>query len=250
MKTINEYFLSPLKERSINDYEPDIKMKLTILFNQLTGIDLSGTPDTFTKQDIRFSNDGHDVFHDYCFQYGSVIISSNKNGMTLEFLFNDEIKPIIPFQCPNCWVVVDDNMTLNTASFEWFIDFLDPLKTDAFYPFNGLKFSYTIHGNLDVTRKIVYKTITSIFTSMNEVDLNPDFFNYEQAFNLVLVPFFKQVPKSPEIFYSIFSEYPHYMDMKIDIDAAKRFLELLWLQYNEDEELLKSKLLLVEMGSI
>lgn len=40
------------------------------------------------------------------------------------------------------------------------------------------------------------------------------------------------------------------MDMKIDIDAAKRFLELLWLQYNEDEELLKSKLLLVEMGSI
>lgn len=93
MKTINEYFLSPLKERSINDYEPDIKMKLTILFNQLTGIDLSGTPDTFTKQDIRFSNDGHDVFHDYCFQYGSVIISSNKNGMILQFLFNDEIKP-------------------------------------------------------------------------------------------------------------------------------------------------------------
>lgn len=245
MQTINEYFLSKLKEQSINDYEPDINGKLTILFKQLTGIDLS---DTFTKQDIRFSTDGRDVFHDYCFQYGAVIISSSKNGMIIEFLFNDEIKSIIPFQCHNCWVVVDDNMTLNTASFEWFIDFTDPDKTDAFYPFNGLKFTYTIHGNLEVTRKIVYKTITSIFTSMTQVDLNPDLFNYEQAFNLVLVPFFKQVPKSPETFYSVFNEYPRCMD--IDIGAAKRFLELLWLQYNENAELLKSRLLLVEMGAI
>lgn len=126
MQTINEYFLSTLKEQSINDAEPDINGKLTILFKQLTGIALS---DTFIKQDISFSNDGHDVFHNYCFQYGSVIISSNKNGMTLEFLFNDEIKPIIPFQCHNCWVVVDDNMTLNTASFEWFIDFAELLKS-------------------------------------------------------------------------------------------------------------------------
>jgi hypothetical protein len=249
MSTIHEYLSYAFKSTLVHDYEQDIKLKLTTLFTQL-GLEFSINPSSFIKQDVDFSNDQLEAYHKYHFNYGTVIIHPNESGFFIECIFNDEIKPNIPFKCDNCFVDLDKNMTLNQASFEWFIDFCDPTKKDSFYPFNGLKFSYVINGNLDVTREIFYKIISASFTSMTDVNLKKELFNYEQSFNLVLVPFLKNLTKSPELFYSIFSEYPNYNAMMSDVNEAKYFLELLWSQYNENVELLKSKLLLLDMGHI
>lgn len=220
-----------------------IQSKLVSIFTQLCPL-----CDTLTLEDFSFLASGIDSIN-MAFKYALVDIICKQEHIEVNFYFKvEKTIGIVPVGAETLFVITDEHMDYNSAIFKSAFTFGSP----------GLK------GKLSIDRWVDrhFNVKTSLSYAISSYGLDSFRFNlkYEHLPKIYLsndnnfyTPFLKMIEycfNHPEIFYSVFDEYPSHKDMLSDDCAFKNFLRNYNNDYKSRKKLLKSKIILLDMQAI
>lgn len=240
-------------KESLWGISPLVSSKLVPLFQQATGIELLGDDQHFTNN---ISVCGLEVAMDYFFKYGSATLSLKNDELEVGFYFinkPDDVYPT-PFNAKQCRVYVDRDLNFKQAIFNYHVSFskslLNNYEQSAVYA--AIKIQKII-GQESTRTTVGYQNLLSKakeYTSLHDKGLDEHFFETDVNFELFFVKFMEACAKRPYEFYELFPEYPSYIDFMEKMYKAVEFLNLFNFQYINQFEVLKYKLILLDMQAI
>lgn len=227
---------------------------LVSLLKIISNIDLNLTETQF-KQDLKTT--GGILSISYKCQYCTANVSLRKDVLSVTFkFFLDKLEHHkIPLNAQRCYLHVNDDLTFKHAEFNYYANFqklkIAPNSDGAVY--SSLNITQTIDADLKKANTVSYlngQTETSNYINLKEYGLNPTFFQADAIFDSMFVETMTFCEKQPKLFFSVFSEYPSYVEFMESIDSAVGFLNLFHRQYTQDYDILASRILLLHMQDI
>lgn len=85
---------------------------------------------------------------------------------------------------------------------------------------------------------------------MKDFGLSAYFYHNNQPFEDLLTFFLFNAANHSLLFFELFDEYPNAIDLTYSIEKMVQFLELFKDQYIHDPDLLKSRILLMQMNTV
>lgn len=186
---------------------------------------------------------------DTLFKYAVIEIIPKEEHIVVSFHLRDEqTKGIVPVGSQDLVIITDVDMVYKSAIFKCHFMFgnpklegnlsIDRLVDDHFNMTTSLSYAILSYG-FDITRfNLKYENLPKIYLSVD---------------NNFYTPFFKIIAycfNKPDIFYSVFDEYPSQQDMLTDVNGFKSFLRKFNNDYKRGKNLLKSKIALLDMQAI
>lgn len=220
-----------------------IQLKLITLFNKVCSID---NPEIDYEFEPIVSGVGS---LDTLFKYAVIEIIPKEEHIVVSFHLRDEqTKGIVPVGSQDLVIITDVDMVYKSAIFKSHFMFGNPkqegnLSIDRLvdYHFNittSLSYAILSYG-FDITRfNLKYENLPKIYLSDD---------------NNFYTPFLKMIAycfNKPDIFYSVFEEYPSHEDLLNCQHAFKKFLRNFNNEYKSGKKLLKSKIALLDMQAI
>lgn len=131
--------------------------------------------------------------------------------------------------------------------YSWFKD-----GSYASHVFSSLRIDTYVDYLSNVSKYFSYENYLyhTFQKDMRAYGLSAYFYNTDKDFEDLLATFLFHAGNHPFIFYDFFNEYPRFMELMNGIEHMIQFLELFKTQYINDPDLLKSKILLIEMKLI
>jgi hypothetical protein len=186
---------------------------------------------------------------DTLFKYAVVEIICKEDHIAVRFHLRDEhTKGIVPVGSQTLVIITDVDMVYKSATFKSHFMFGKP----------------KLEGNLSIDRSVDYHF--NMTTSLSYAILSYGFeitgFNlkyealpksYLSDDNNFYTPFLKMIAycfNKPDVFYSVFEEYPSHENMLNCQNAFKQFLRNYNNDYKRGKKLLKSKIALLDMQAI
>lgn len=251
MMTLYEQFTAVRTAEKNWMYKPDVQQKLIDIFKIVCNIDLSSEEIPFKPDGGSF---GMEIVYNYKFKYGRVYVQTEKQEMQVMFIFDNPYELILPFSIPHrphrCTVKVDHDLNFIESRFGFYRSFSNRTLDRDIAGYVLFSFETINDGT---------KTFNSVAYSYNmESDDYIDLIHYglinysvpNNDFEQILMDFMTFCSDEPEDFYNVFVEYPTYEDLMKSVDKLVFFLNLLKQQYIENRELLKSRILLLNMQAI
>jgi hypothetical protein len=229
-----------------------VSSKLVSLLRQTTGIELQGDEPHFTKN---ISVCGLEVAMDYFFKYGSATLSLKDNELEVGFYFvhKDDNVYKTPFNAKQCRVYLDRDLNFKEAVFNYRVTFLKSLLNnyDNSSEYADIKIQKIINkDSITTTFKYQNYSTSKEYISLHDKGLDTDFFIDDINFEVFFSNFMDSCSMSPHHFDELFPEYPSYLEFIENIQKAVEFLNLFKFQYINQFDLLKSRLLLLDMQTI
>lgn len=240
------------------EFHVAIKKKLATLLKHVCKIDLSMISlddENYFQFDSDFKQNQKIKYH---FNYTGtdvgeaealIILSGERFFVSFQF-YKKEKHPSLPAGAYCVDIDVDEHLSYMLAEFEIRYDFgwkLDNPKHRATFFFykvldKNLKLSTVINCRNNNSRK----THTWLKTN----DLPALFFENNHYFYDTLKEMLECCEMHPNLFYSVFSEYPDHIELASSSEAVKKFLTLYHDQFTKDSSIVESRLLLLEMQAI
>jgi hypothetical protein len=244
------------KENCISDkaFFELIIPSLVSLLKIVCNIDLDLTETPF-KQDLKTT--GGTLNISYKCQYCKANISLRNDVLSVSFnFFLDKLEQHkIPLNSQRCNIHVENDLTFKHAEFNYYANFqklkIDPNSDVDVY--SSLNITQTIDSDLKKANIVSYlngQTETSSYLNLKDYGLNPTFLKADANFDSVLVEMMTFCEKKPQLFFSVFSEYPSYVEFMESIESAVKFLNLFHGQYTQNYDILASRILLLHMQVI
>lgn len=240
------------------EFHVAIKKKLLTLLNNVCNIDLSSmSPD----DDNYFQFDGDYKQHQkikYHFNYTGtdvgeaealIILSGERFFVSFQF-YKKEKHPSLPAGAYCVDIDVDERLRYMLAEFEIRYDFgwtlNNPKHRATFFFYKVLDKNLKLSTVINCRNNNSRKTHTWLKTS----DLPALFFENNHHFYDTLKEMLECCEMQPNLFYSVFSEYPDHIELASSSEAVKKFLTLYHDQFIQDSSIVESRLLLLEMQAI
>ena len=233
--------------------EPTIIARLIVLLKIVSGVDLSGQEAEFKRNTIIT---GGFVTIEFHFPNGVASVTSKKGLLTADFKFLRKMKESFPFNAWHCQIDVDHEMNFEKARFEYYISIskynLNRDESSAAYC--AIKINHVLDKELNRFNTVEYNNLHSTtfrtYADMSSLGLNSYFLTPNNDFEQLLIKFLDFFKQDPRMFYSIFTEYPSFVHVIEQMEKAKDFLNLFHHQYINDIDILKSRMLLIDMQAI
>lgn len=253
MLTVNDLLLQIRKNKSkqnLDDFDKIFVPKCIHVFEQITSIKLS--PAVIRRERIASSDSSASI--KYIFNYGSFYIKAKEDSpLFFKFSFDvgsQENDLHIPFDSRECTVKVDDDLNFLKCLFSNQIQ-----MSDLYLGINLDNPSFaTIQLIRTIDKEGEYKTVIQYVNrfdiSSELIDLHADFYECNHTFDKAFLKMMKRLESNPNLFYSVFSEYPAYSDLMTREEKVLEFLTIFHKQYKEDSIILDSRFLLLDMKGI
>lgn len=253
-KNTMEYSHDKLSE----EFHVAIKKEMVILLKKVCDIDLSSMavddPDYFQfdssyqqyhKINYHFNYTGTDVGKSKAF----ITLSGERFFVTFQF-YKKEKHPSLPAGAYCVDIDVDERLRYILAEFEIRYDFgwklPNPKHRATFF------FYKVLDKNLELSTVINCISKNSCKTNywFKTKDLPTLFFENNHHFYDILKEMLECCEMQPNLFYSVFSEYPNHIELASSSESVQQFLTLYHDQFTKDSSIIESRLLLLDMQSI
>lgn len=253
MTTVNDLLLQLRKNKTnqhLVDFDAIFIPKCIHVFEQITSITLSH--DAIRRERIARSESSASI--KYVFKYGSVYIKAKEDSpLFFKFSFdlgNQESDLYVPFNANECTVKVDDDLNFLKCLFVEKIQMSDLCL--------GINLSDPAFATIQLIRtidqqgeqKTVIQYVNRFDVDCEFIDLHADFYACNHTFDKVFLKMMRRFESNPNLFYSVFSEYPDYSDLMTREEKVLEFLKLFHTQYTEDATSLDDRFLLLDMQGI
>lgn len=220
-----------------------IQLKLITLFNQLCHVDKESITCEFSPiiSGVNTINAS--------FKYAVVeMIIREDNIEVVFYLKEDQHMEKVPVGAQELVVITDEDMNYESATFNSSFLFGTPIKRGT------LKLNRKVDSHFTVVTSLTYD-ISSYGRLLYQFHLKHEHLPkiYMSNDNNFYRPFVKIIHYCfhlPEIFYSVFDDYPSHQDMLSDEYDFKSFLRNFNNEYKSGKKLLKSKIALLDMQAI
>lgn len=248
--------MTTIYERLTNqDYsiEPILIAQLFNLLKIVSGIDLSGKTTAFNHNVI--ISRGFVTF-ELNFSCGVASVTSKNGLLTADFKFLKQLSQQFPFNVLHCQINLDHNMNFEQARFEYYIHVskYNWNRNDPSHSYCAIKINQVLDKNLNRRNTFSYNNLFSkTFRTEDDLfdfGLHSEFAVPNEQFEKELIKFLHLFKTDPHTFYNIFTEYPTFSNVIDKIDQAKDFFNLFHSQYINDFDVLKARMLLVDMQEI
>lgn len=240
------------------EFHVAIKKKLVTLLNSVCNIDLS----TMSPDDENYFSFDQDYNQHYKIKYhfnytgtdageaeALVILSGERFFVSFQF-YKKEKHPSLPAGAYCVDIDVDDRLRYKCAEFETRYDFGwtlgNPKHRATFFFYKVLDKNLKLSTVINCVNRNSRKTHTLLKTK----DLPALFFENNHHFYDTLKEMLECCEMQPNLFYSVFSEYPDHLALASSSDSVKKFLTLYHDQFTKDSSIVESRLLLLEMQAI
>jgi hypothetical protein len=252
------------------DFHSAVAKKLVILLQKICKIDLSNMdeihPDYFRYTP---SQSAANIF--YAFAYkgksGKAIIRRIDSQLSVIFSFRlADDYPTLPAGVRFVDITVDDNLNLQSALFQNKFHFGCGVNTNPNIFPATIEYETTSKGSLLINRELdsqcnLKTSITYTISGVNDRSLTLNRDENSSKFNLFFendasfyTPFLKMMAicsQRPPLFYSVFSEYPSYVDLTSNgTECFQLLLETYQSEYQNHAISLHDKLLLLDMVNV
>jgi len=176
-------------------------------------------------------------------------VSGDRFFVSFRF-YKKEKHPSLPAGAYCVDVDVDDQFQYISAEFEIRYDF--GLKSNNNKHRATLFFYKVLDKNFKLSTVISCRNLNShkTHTLLKTKDLPALFFENDHHFYDTLKEMLEYCEMQPNLFYSVFSEYPEHIELVSSSKAVKKFLTLYHDQFTNDSSILDARLLLLEMKDI
>lgn len=240
------------------EFHVAIKKKLLTLLKTVCNIDLS-TMSCDDENYFQFDSDynQHQKIK-YHFNYTGtdvgeaealVILSGERFFVTFQF-YKKEKHPNLPAGAYCVDIDVDERLRYISAEFETRYDFgwklNNPKHRATFFFYKVLDKKLKLSTVINCINRNSRKT----HTLLKPKDLPVLFFENNHHFYDILKEMLECCEMQPNLFYSVFGEYPDHVELATSSEAVKKFLTLYHDQFTMDSSIVESRLLLLEMQAI
>lgn len=252
MTTLYEQFNEVRKDKNNWRFKPDIQQKLIDIFKIISDIDLSLESTPFKPDGGSF---GMETAYNYTFKYGRVHVQTEKKEMQVMFILDNPYELIVPFSLPSlsnrCSIKVDHDLNFIEGRFGFYIS-LSNRTLNRYVSGNLILGFERIINSTQSFNRISYSSGTTSNSHINliQYNLHKNYLIPNYEFEQIFMEFITFCSHNPEEFYNVFIEYPNYEQIISSVDKFVVFLNLLYQQYTDNINLLKSRLLLLHMQKI
>jgi len=249
MTTLYDNFIDCRSPTFRWSYTPKVNEPLVTLFKLVYGIDLSNEVNPFKPDGASF---GIDITFNYNFNYGQVNVSAKEKDMEVTFFIKDADKFRIPFHSSRCIIKTDHNLKLIDANFNFYTSVSKKTRNKDTSGYALIRYIRIFNGINDFNQ-IGYdnkNTKNEDYIDLMNYGIDSTYLKANFEFELLFKEFMQFCEKFPDDFYDVFTEYPSDNQFIDDINQAVVFLNLFAQQYNDDNRLLKSRMLLLSMSKI
>ena len=237
----------------LSDMLDEISQKLLKLLYESCHIDLSHMDEPFVMAHIGTDKDLH-IQYNTVFGGANFSLLSSTHELEVEFDFSNEYRTEYYYNSKYCYLEIDNDMVLKKARFNNAFPFSKAVLDNAYssHIFSSLRIDTYVDYLSNVSKHFSYENYLyhTFPKDMRAYGLSAYFYQTDKSFEDLLATFLIHVGNHPFIFYEFFNEYPSYLDLMNGIEHMIQFLELFKAQYINDPDLLKSKILLIEMKLI
>lgn len=236
-----------------SDILDEISQKLLQLLYESCHIDLSHIDEPFVMAHIGTDKDLH-IQYNTVFGGANFSLLSSTHELEVEFDFSKEYPTDYYYKSKYCYLEIDNDMNLKKTRFNNAFPFSKAVLDGAYtsHVFSSLRIDTYVDYLSNVSKHFSYENYLyhTFPKDMRAYGLSAYFYFTNKDFEDLLATFLVHAGNYPFIFYEFFKEYPSYIDLMNSIDNMIQFLELFKTQYINDPDLLKSKILLIEMKLI
>lgn len=255
-------FQSTMKQTIKNNFSVDfhvaIKNKLAILLNTVCKIDLSEMDDNdenyFQFEELHT----HNTMIKYYFNYTGndageaealVVLKPDRFFVCFQF-YKKEKHHTLPAGAHCVDIDVDENLNYQCAKFFTCYNF--GWKSTNRNHSGAFLFYRMLDQSLNLTTVIKCRNDNSVksVTKFSSDDLPSLFFSNNHHFYDKLKEMLECCEMQPNLFYSVFSEYPDHIELSSSSEGIKKFLTLYHDQFTQDSSIVDARLLLLEMQEI
>lgn len=236
----------------------DIKEKLSNLLKLVCNIDfsmMSPNDENYFSFDEDYKQNHKIKYH---FNYTGteageaeafVILCDEKFFVTFQF-YKKERHPNLPAGAYSVNIDVDECLNYIAAEFEIRYDFGWKLNNANHHA--TFFFYKVLDKNFKLSTVISCRNLNSrkTHTLLSTKDLPALFFENNHHFYDTLKEMLECCEMQPNLFYSVFSEYPKHIELASSSEAVKKFLTLYHDQFTRDSSIIESRILLLEMQAI
>lgn len=240
------------------EFHVAIKKKLVTLLKSVCNIDLS----TMSPDDGNYFSFDQDYNQHYKIKYhfnytgtdageaeALVILSGERFFVSFQF-YKKEKHPSLPAGAYCVDIDVDERLRYIGAEFETRYDFGwklgNPKHRATFLFYKVLDKNFKLSTVINCINRNSRKT----HSLLKPKDLPALFFENNHHFYDTLKEMLEYCEMQPNLFYSVFSEYPDHIELASSSEAVKKFLTLYHDQFTKDSSIVESRLLLLEMQDI
>lgn len=237
----------------LSDILDEISKKLLQLLNESCHIDLSHSEEPFVVAHIGTDNDLY-IQYNTVFGGANFSLLSSTHELEVEFDFSNDYHTEYYYKSKYCYLEIDNDMNLKKTRFNNVFPFSKAVLDGSYasHVFSSLRIDTYVDYLSNVSKYFSYENYLyhTFPKDMRAYGLSAYFYNTDKDFEDLLATFLFHAGNHPFIFYDFFNEYPRFMELMNGIEHMIQFLELFKTQYINDPDLLKSKILLIEMKLI
>lgn len=190
---------------------------------------------------------------EYSFNYGELSFLYIDDSIELKVTFNEKPK-IIPSFNDYCYININENFEFQSLTFQKYFH----IASIGFYTKNNSKqgfcfcsFRYKMNSDKSITKNIFYVNLNSgLNINLKNLGLLDIIFNFNNSLDELFFKLLTSLSNNPQLFYSVFENYPKQIDIVRDPIFLKELLEKAYLDYSKDIEQFNSKMLILKMGEI
>lgn len=240
------------------EFHVAIKKKLLTLLKTVCNIDLSTmSPDyeNYFQFDSDYNQHQKVKYH---FNYtgtdvgeAEALVILSDAAFFVRFLFYKKEKhPSLPAGGYSVDIIVDERLRYISAEFEirydigWGLGDTRHRATFLFYKVLDKEL------NLSTVIQCLNRNSRKKHTVFKQKDLPDLFYENNHHFYDILKEMLECCEMQPNLFYSVFGEYPDHVELATSSEAVKKFLTLYHEQFTMDSSIVESRLLLLEMQAI
>lgn len=231
----------------------EIIQKLLQLLNEACHIDLSHLDEPFVMAHLGVDNDLH-IQYNTIFGGANFSLLSSTHELEVEFDFSNTYHTEYYYKSKYCYLEIDNDMVFKKARFNNAFPFSKAVLDNAYssHIFGSLRIDTYVDYLSNVSKHFSYENYLyhTFPKDMRTYGLSAYFYFSNKEFEDTLATFLFHAGNHPFIFYEFFKEYPNYIELMNSVEYMIQFLELFKTQYINDPDLLKSKILLIEMKLI